>query len=206
MEWGATWSQNNVCVLIAVLIQYSLLSCFSWMSIEALHLYLLLIKVFNSYIKHYMVKLSLFGWGLPAVLVGGSLCVYGIKPFYGTTQIQLSDTNETKKLCWITDTRFLYGMNISYFSVTFLFNTCILVVVTHQIFKLRCLNVGGNKLPSCRNICTVLGLTILLGMTWGLAFFTTGYTNYPVLYLFCICNSLSGLFLFLWFYGKMKRN
>ncbi|KAF5905095.1 adhesion G protein-coupled receptor G3-like [Clarias magur] len=128
---------------------------------------------------------------LPAVLVGGSLCVYGIKPFYGTTQIQLSDTNETTKMCWITDARFLYGMNITYFSLTFLFNTCVLAAVTHQIFKLRCLNVKGSKLPSCRNVCTVLGLTLLLGTTWGLAFFTSGYTNYPVLYLFCICNSLS---------------
>ncbi|MCI4383162.1 hypothetical protein PGIGA_G00023090 [Pangasianodon gigas] len=63
IEWGATWSQDSVCVLIAVIIQYSLLSCFSWMAIEAIHLYLLLIKVFNTYIKHYMIKLSLFGWG-----------------------------------------------------------------------------------------------------------------------------------------------
>ncbi|MCJ8737384.1 hypothetical protein PDJAM_G00023250, partial [Pangasius djambal] len=87
IEWGATWSQDSVCVVIAVIIQYSLLSCFSWMAIEAIHLYLLLIKVFNTYIKHYMVKLSLFGWGVPAVLVGGSLCVFGSKPFYGLTSV-----------------------------------------------------------------------------------------------------------------------
>lgn len=94
--------------------------------------------------------------------------------------------------CWITDIRFLYGMNISYFSVTFLFNTCVLATVTHQIFKLRRLNHEGSKLPSCKDFCTVLGLTVLLGMTWGLAFFTSGYTNYPILYLFCICNTLQG--------------
>ncbi|KAI5101336.1 adhesion G-protein coupled receptor G5-like, partial [Silurus meridionalis] len=63
IEWGATWSQNSACVIIAVIIQYSLLACFSWMAIEALHLYLLLIKVFNIYIKHYLLKLSLIGWG-----------------------------------------------------------------------------------------------------------------------------------------------
>ncbi|XP_060742154.1 adhesion G protein-coupled receptor G3-like [Tachysurus vachellii] len=204
-EWGATWSQNSACVLIAVIIEYSLLSCFSWMAIEAIHLYFLLIKVFNTYIKHYMIKLSLFGWGMPALLVGGSLCAYGSTPFYGTTEITLSDTNEAMKICWITDIRFLYGINIGYFSIMFLFNTSILVAVTCQIYKRQCMNVSGSNLPSCKDICTVLGLTFLLGMTWGLAFFTSGHINYPVLYLFCICNTLQGLFLFLWFYATMKN-
>ncbi|XP_053490500.1 adhesion G protein-coupled receptor G3 isoform X2 [Ictalurus furcatus] len=206
IEWGATWSQKSACVLIAVIIQYSLLSCFSWMAIEAIHLYFLLIKVFNTHFKHYMVKLSLFGWGVPVVLVGGSLCVYGSKPFYGTTETKLSGTNETMQFCWITEPHFLYGMNITYFCLMFLFNTSILLAVTHQIFKMPCLDVQESKRPSYKDICTVLGLTVLLGMTWGLAFFTAGYTNYPILYLFCICNTLQGLFLFLWFYGTMKKN
>ncbi|KAF7703302.1 hypothetical protein HF521_022309 [Silurus meridionalis] len=206
IEWGATLFQGNVCVLIAVIIQYSLLACFSWMTIEALHLYLLLIKVFNTYIKHYLLKLSLFGWGVPAVLVGGSLCVFGRMPFYGRKELNLSNTNETTYFCWIINTQFLYGMNISYFSLTFLFNTCVLAVVAHQIFKLRCLNKKGRRLPSSKDMCTVLGLTLLLGMTWGLIFLSSGYTNYPILYLFCICNSLQGLFLFLWFCGTVKKN
>ncbi|GAA6102032.1 uncharacterized protein LOC113646696 isoform X1 [Tachysurus ichikawai] len=175
------------------------------MAIEAIHLYFLLIKVFNTYIKHYMIKLSLFGWGMPALLVGGSLCVYGKTPFYGTTEITLSDTNEAMKFCWITDIRFLYGMNITYFSIMFLFNMSILVAVICQICKLRHMNVRGSRFLSRKDICTVLGLTFLLGMTWGLAFLTSGYTNYTVLYLFCICNTLQGLFLFLWFYATMKK-
>ncbi|XP_058256207.1 adhesion G-protein coupled receptor G2-like isoform X2 [Hemibagrus wyckioides] len=206
IEWAATWPELIACIFIAVIIHYSLLSCFSWMAIEALHLYLLLIKVLNTYIKHYMIKLSLFGWGLPAVLVGGSLSVYGIIPFYGTSRIKLSNTNATVNFCWITDDRLLYGMNITYFSITFLFNTSILVAVTRQISKLRRMNVRGSNLPSCRDVCTVLGLTLLLGVTWSLAFFTSGYTNYPILYLFCIFNSLQGLFLFLWVCTTMKTN
>ncbi|KAM9461286.1 adhesion G-protein coupled receptor G2-like [Clarias gariepinus] len=207
-EWAATLPENSVCVLTAVIIQYSLLSCFSWMAIEALHLYCLLIKVFNTHIKRYMIKLSLFGWGMPAVLVGGSLCGFGIKPLYGKVNTTLSNTNGTSEsnFCWITDTHFLYGMNITYFSLTFLFNTFVLAIVTHQIFKLQCLNIGGSKLPSRKNICTVLGLTILLGMAWGFAFFTSGYTNYPVLYLFCIFNSFQGFFLFFWVCCTVKKN
>lgn len=62
-EWVATVKSDWVCVFVAALMHYSLLCCFTWMAIEALHLYLLLIKVFNTDYKHYLVKLSLAGWG-----------------------------------------------------------------------------------------------------------------------------------------------
>ncbi|XP_051755506.1 adhesion G protein-coupled receptor G3-like [Ctenopharyngodon idella] len=62
-EWAATLTEKKFCVFIAVMIHYSLLSCFTWMAVEALHLYLLLIRVFNIYVKYYMAKLSLIGWG-----------------------------------------------------------------------------------------------------------------------------------------------
>ena len=52
---------------------------------------------------------------------------------------------------------------------------------------------ASKKLPlSWNDILTVLGLTCLLGTTWGLAFLTSGYISYPVLYIFCILNSLQG--------------
>ncbi|RXN17633.1 adhesion G -coupled receptor G3-like protein [Labeo rohita] len=128
-EWAATWTVKEVCVFIAATIHYSLLCSFTWMAIEALHLYLLLIRVFNIYIKHYMVKLSLIGWG-------------------------------------------------------------ILITVSRQIFKLRKMGNRHNKMPVCKDLGTVLSLMCLLGTTWGLAFFSSGYTNYPILYLFCILNTM----------------
>ena len=33
------------------------------MAIEGYHLYILLVKVFNVYIRKYLLKLSLVGWG-----------------------------------------------------------------------------------------------------------------------------------------------
>ncbi|RXN17631.1 adhesion G -coupled receptor G3-like protein [Labeo rohita] len=130
-EWAATLTVKDVCVFMAVTIHYSLLCSFTWMAIEALHLYLLLIRVFNIYIRHYMVKLSLIGWG-------------------------------------------------------------ILITVSRQIFKLRHMGNRHDKMPVWKDAGTVMGLMCLLGTTWGLAFFSSGYTNYPILYLFCILNTMQG--------------
>lgn len=51
------------CQARAAVFHYFLLCTFTWMGLEAFHLYLLVIKVFNTYFGHYFLKLSLVGWG-----------------------------------------------------------------------------------------------------------------------------------------------
>ncbi|XP_058638638.1 adhesion G-protein coupled receptor G2 isoform X1 [Onychostoma macrolepis] len=197
-EWAATWTVEEVCVFIAVTIHYSLLCSFTWMAIEALHLYLLLAKVFNIYIKYYMVKLSLIGWGVPAVLVGSLMSVQQLThPFYGAKYVTLWNSNATNPVCWITEPLVLYGVNLSYFTIVFLFNTTVLITVSRQIFKLKKVDNKHKKIP-VKDASTVLGLMCLLGTSWGLVFLGSGYTSYPILYIFCISNTMQGFSIFLW--------
>ncbi|KAK2914296.1 hypothetical protein Q8A67_002695 [Cirrhinus molitorella] len=188
-EWAATWTAKEVCVFVAVTIHYSLLCSFTWMAVEALHLYLLLIRVFNIYIRHYMFKLSLVGWGVPAVIVGSLLSATDI---YGVNKMTLSNVNITNQICWIKKPLILYSVNIFYFSIIFLFNLGILITVSRQIFKLRHVGSRHEKMHVWKDTGTVLGLMCLLGTTWGLAFLSSGYTNYTILYLFCILNTTQG--------------
>ncbi|XP_070690323.1 adhesion G-protein coupled receptor G2-like [Pempheris klunzingeri] len=220
-EWGATVKLDWVCVLVAALMHYSLLCCFTWMAIEALHLYLLLIRVFNTFYRHYLIKLSLAGWGIPGVIVGVSLGLKDFKQFYGLTQMTMADTNQTNAICWITDDSFFYSLNLVYFTLIFIFNSGILVAVASRICKMKQAFRSNSKLgavtkgktwrdpqrfnDSCRGGLTVLGLTCLMGTTWGLAFLGSGYVNYPILYLFCILNSTQGFFIFLWICLSAKR-
>ncbi|KAK2853450.1 hypothetical protein Q5P01_006111 [Channa striata] len=220
-EWGATIEPDWVCVFVAALMHYSLLCSFTWMAIEALHLYLLLIKVFNTYYKHYLVKLSLAGWGIPGVIVAISLGMKDFKPFYGITQMTVADTNQTNAICWITDDSFFYSLNLVYFTLIFIFNSGILMAVASSICKIKQVYRGGLKqqtntagdswsIPerfgaTCRSSLTVLGLTCLMGTTWGLAFLGSGYVNYPILYLFCIFNSIQGFFIFLWICQSVRK-
>ncbi|XP_044060722.1 adhesion G-protein coupled receptor G5-like [Siniperca chuatsi] len=219
-EWGATVKPDWVCVFVAALMHYSLLCCFTWMAIEGLHLYLILIKVFNTYYKHYLVKLSLAGWGIPGVIVAVSLGVKDFKQFYGVTQMTMANTNQTNNICWITDDSFFYSLNLVYFTLIFIFNSGILMAVASSICKMK--QVFRNSKPgaeaqgktwrdperfgdSCRSGLTVLGITCLMGTTWGLAFLGSGYVNYPILYLFCILNSTQGFFVFLWICLSAKK-
>ena len=57
---------------IAFLLNYFWLSQLSWMIIEAVTMYLALVKVFGTYISRAMLKYSLVGWAVPLVfpLVG----------------------------------------------------------------------------------------------------------------------------------------
>lgn len=52
-----------ICQSLGLLLHYSLLATFTWTAIEGFHLYLLLVRVFNVYIKRYLLKLALIGWG-----------------------------------------------------------------------------------------------------------------------------------------------
>ncbi|XP_076147589.1 adhesion G-protein coupled receptor G6-like isoform X1 [Alosa pseudoharengus] len=80
--WAASLAPPGGCVYVAVMLHYSLLATFSWTAIEGFHLYLLLVRVFNIYVRRYLLKLGLLGWGVPAVVVSLVLIidrsVYGL--------------------------------------------------------------------------------------------------------------------------------
>ena len=54
---------GSACVALAATLHYALLSCLAWMAIEGFNLYLLLGRVYNIYIRRYVLKLCTVGWG-----------------------------------------------------------------------------------------------------------------------------------------------
>ncbi|XP_037835843.1 adhesion G-protein coupled receptor G2-like [Kryptolebias marmoratus] len=90
-EAVAAMSSTEFCFYMALGLHYSLLATFSWMALEGLHLYLLLVKVFNIYIRRYLLKLSVVGWGVPAVIV--SVVVIIDTDYYGHAPLDVSKPN-----------------------------------------------------------------------------------------------------------------
>ncbi|XP_014911620.1 adhesion G-protein coupled receptor G2-like [Poecilia latipinna] len=199
---AAASSSTALCRYVALLLHYSLLASFTWMGLEGFHLYLLLVKVFNVYVRRYLLKLSVVGWGLPAVIV--SVVVIINKDTYGRTSVDLSNTTE---VCYITDDNVKMVTTVGMFILVFIFNVIMLGVVIkwfmglyfHKQRRQSERNAAKNK------ICTLLVLIVLLGLTWGLIFFSLGQVNTPVLYIFCIVNCLQGFFIFFYFVLTLKN-
>ncbi|XP_036297134.1 adhesion G-protein coupled receptor G5 [Pipistrellus kuhlii] len=196
------------CVALGAVLHFALLSCLTWMAIEGYNLYLLLGRVYNIYIRRYVLKLCAVGWGVPASLVLLLLAINSSA--YGRHVIPLSHGPGTgagvqnTSMCWVRSPWAHRVLVVGYGALTTLFN---LAVLAWALWTLRRLRARGEVpgRPACRDTLTVLGLTVLLGTTWALAFLSFGVFLLPQLFLFTIFNSLYGFFLFLWFCSQRCR-
>ncbi|XP_074472753.1 adhesion G-protein coupled receptor G6 isoform X19 [Sebastes fasciatus] len=200
--WLASLKTQWVCLSVAIFLHYFLLTSFTWMGLESIHMYIALVKVFNTYIRRYILKFCIVGWGLPAVLVG--IVVAVDKNSYGLQEYGKGDGSS--EFCWIQNSVVFYITCVVYFCLVFLLNVAMFIVVMLQI-------CGRNGKRSnrtlreevLRNLRSVISLTFLLGMTWGFALFAWGPVSLAFMYLFAIFNSLQGLFIFI-FHCAMKEN
>ncbi|XP_036441845.1 adhesion G-protein coupled receptor G2-like [Colossoma macropomum] len=186
---------RTACIYVAVLLHYSLLATFTWTAIEGFHLYLLLLRVFNIYIRRYLLKLSLVGWGVPAVVV---ILIFIIDKYVYLNVGISSGKSSNIQGCYISNEVVKNVTILGFFCVIFAFNLGMLVAVVRTLFFKRPLYPGQQQKRRAKDICTILGITCLLGITWGLIFFSFGQLSTVGLYFFCIFNSLQGLFIFIW--------
>ncbi|KAM9551835.1 adhesion G-protein coupled receptor G6-like isoform 8-T8 [Salvelinus alpinus] len=203
--WLASFEMEGLCVAVAVFLHFFLLTSFTWMGLESIHMYIALVKVFNTYIRRYILKFCIVGWGLPAAIVATVVAID--KNSYGKMEYGKGETGQgSSEFCWIRSQVVFYVTCVGYFSVIFLLNVAMFIVVMIQI-------CGRNGKRSnrtlreevLRNLRSVISLTFLLGMTWGFAFFAWGPVNLAFMYLFSIFNSLQGLFIFI-FHCALKEN
>lgn len=61
--WLASLETDWLCLSVAIFLHYFLLTSFTWMGLESIHMYIALVKVFNTYIRRYILKFCIVGWG-----------------------------------------------------------------------------------------------------------------------------------------------
>ncbi|XP_018775562.1 adhesion G-protein coupled receptor G6 isoform X3 [Serinus canaria] len=207
--WIASFDIDGLCIAVAALLHFFLLATFTWMGLEAVHMYIALVKVFNTYIRRYILKFCIIGWGLPALVIAIVLAsantnashIYG-KQLYGRD----ANGQGGDDFCWIKNEVVFYVTCAGYFGIMFLMNVAMFIVVMVQICGRNGKRTNRSlKEEILRNLRSVVSLTFLLGMTWGFAFFAWGPLTLAFLYLFSIFNSLQGLFIFV-FHCAMKEN
>ncbi|XP_053869144.1 uncharacterized protein LOC128828471, partial [Malaclemys terrapin pileata] len=183
-------SSQMACAVIAGLLHYLFLACFSWMLLEGLHLFLTVrnLKVVNytsasRFKKRFMYP---FGYGFPALVVAISAAVN-------------PDGYGTSKHCWLSPER---G-----FRWSFLGPVCAIILINITFFvltlwilrnSLSSLNADVSTLRDHRLLTfKAIAQLFILGCTWSLGLLQVGPAATVMAYLFTIVNSLQGAFIFL---------
>ncbi|XP_058268116.1 adhesion G-protein coupled receptor G2 isoform X1 [Hemibagrus wyckioides] len=194
----------GLCISTAFFLHYFLLASFSWMAMEAVHMYIALVKVFNTYVSRFMVKLGLAGWGIPLIVV---IIVIAIdKNNYGLVSYGKFEDGTSDQFCWLKNEIAFYVAVVAYFCIVFVLNLSMFIVVMVQLCRIKRQNPHNLQHRSIlQDLRSVAGLTVLLGLTWGFAFFAWDAVNLPFMYLFAIFNSLQGFFIFV-FHCAVKEN
>ncbi|KAF5892638.1 adhesion G-protein coupled receptor G6 isoform X14, partial [Clarias magur] len=60
--WLASYDMQGLCMAVAAFLHFFLLTSFTWMGLESIHMYIALVKVFNTYIRRYILKFCIVGW------------------------------------------------------------------------------------------------------------------------------------------------
>ncbi|XP_037830093.1 adhesion G protein-coupled receptor L2 isoform X10 [Kryptolebias marmoratus] len=197
------------CAIIAGILHFFFLASFSWMCLEGVQLYLMLVEVFESEYsrkKYYYVS----GYLFPAIVVGVSAAIdYGS---YGT-----------KKACWLSvDNHFIWSF-IGPVTFIIMLNLIFLVITMYKMVKhSTTLKPDSSRLENINNyrVCDgyyntdlpgyednkhfikswVMGafaLLCLLGLTWSFGLFFISEASIVMAYLFTIFNTFQGMFIFI---------
>ncbi|XP_042624196.1 adhesion G-protein coupled receptor G2-like [Cyprinus carpio] len=189
-ESVANTGDNAACVFIALLLHYSMLASFTWFFIQALHMYLWVIRQ-NVSITNYVRKITVLGWAFPTPIV---ITIASVGE-YKTLILNSS------RMCWITNHYIHYIVNIGYYAVVFVFTTGIFIMIVTKVLQARNIKATEDKRKTFRKqLMMVLSLFLLFGLTWSVAFFSYGPMRIPSYYIFTVLNSSQGFFLFLYYY------
>ncbi|XP_034232173.1 adhesion G-protein coupled receptor G6-like isoform X2 [Thrips palmi] len=153
------------CVAVAVLVHVSLLASFSWMFIEGLLLYQILVTVFKTADTKFILKRLVFGWGVPILFVAVNGAV---RPnYYLDTHPDycvVSGANELQHmLATIAPCGLVMLANLAIFV-----RVCVVLLRQRQLPGVR-QDADDRPKVSWAQVRGVIGVAFLLGVTWPLS-------------------------------------
>uniref|UniRef100_A0A3Q2ZWK1 Adhesion G protein-coupled receptor L2-like n=1 Tax=Kryptolebias marmoratus TaxID=37003 RepID=A0A3Q2ZWK1_KRYMA len=174
-----------VCSIIAGVLHFCFLAAFTWMCLEGVQLYLMLVEVFESEFsrrKYYYLA----GYLVPAVVVGVSAAIDYMS--YGT-----------QRACWLrVDNHFIWSF-IGPVTLIIVVNVIFLVVTMYKMVKhSTSMKPDSSRLGGIRSwVLGAFALLCLSGLTWSFGLFFLNESSIVMAYLFTIFNTLQGMFIFI---------
>ncbi|XP_073767208.1 adhesion G-protein coupled receptor D1 isoform X2 [Danio rerio] len=173
------------CKIMAVLLHFFFLCAFSWMLVEGLHLYSMVIKVFGSEGSKHFYYYAI-GWGCPLVI-----CVVSM-----TSSLHSYGEDDN---CWLSLKNGAIWAFVAPALFVILVNIGILVAVTRIISRISAENykVHGDANSVKLTTKAVAVLLPILGISWVFGVLAVNDHSLLFQYMFAVFNSLQGFFIFL---------
>uniref|UniRef100_A0A671YRF2 Adhesion G protein-coupled receptor L1 n=1 Tax=Sparus aurata TaxID=8175 RepID=A0A671YRF2_SPAAU len=181
------------CPIFAGLLHFFFLAAFSWMCLEGVQLYLMLVEVFESEYsrkKYYY----LCGYCFPALVVGISAAIdyrsYG-----------------TKKACWLRVDNYFIWSFIGPVSFVIMLNLIFLMITLHKMVRnSSALKPDSSRLDNIKSWALgAIALLFLLGLTWAFGLLFINENTVIMAYLFTTFNAFQGMFIFIFHCALQKK-
>ncbi|KAK3509931.1 hypothetical protein QTP70_023757, partial [Hemibagrus guttatus] len=185
---------HGPCTAFAVLLHYFLLATFTWSSLYATHIFLL-IKNTISGPPRYFTSLSLVvGWGLPAAVVGISLGI--------TYRIENPLNYRQEALCWLAagDQQnsfdvmkpMLWGFLLPV-AIMLLLNIAVLLYFSYTTCRTNPHLNSSQVTPLRHKMLGCVSMAVVLGVSWIIGYFLlleqNPYMKDILSVAFCLCNT-----------------
>ncbi|XP_034020801.1 adhesion G protein-coupled receptor L3-like isoform X4 [Thalassophryne amazonica] len=185
--------QPIACAVFAALLHFFFLAAFTWMFLEGVQLYIMLVEVFES--EHSRRRyFYLVGYGVPALIVAISAAVDYRS--YGTDRV-----------CWLRlDTYFIWSF-IGPATLIIMLNVIFLGIALYKMFHhTAILKPDSGCLDNIKSwVIGAIALLCLLGLTWAFGLMYVNESTVVMAYLFTIFNSLQGMFIFIFHCVLQKK-
>lgn len=187
---------NIPCLLVGVLLHYSVLASFCWMLVAAALSYLRLVIVFRRGSSHKLLKSSAFSWGLPCAIVGILLSVDHHSYAGRFEEEHLSGT-----FCYPSGLGLWLAVYVPV-AVMLLGNWTLFGLIVRSVFASKSVQKHGDSKDALRCVYVSCLLAFLFGLPW-----TFGLLAHNIVsaYVFTLTATFQGFILFLFFVLGNKK-
>ncbi|EGW05892.1 putative G-protein coupled receptor 128 [Cricetulus griseus] len=203
---------NPSCTVIAALLHYFLLVTFTWNGLNATQLYFLLIRTMKPLPHHFILVISLVGWGVPAIVVGVTVgAVYAQSGNKSNWELDYRQ----EEICWLAIPKsdnfvkspFLWSFIVPV-TIILISNIAIFIIITVKVLWKNNQNLTSTKkVSSLKKILSTLSIAVVFGVTWILAYamlINNDDVRIVFSYIFCLFNTTQGLQIFILYTVRTK--
>nr|XP_012332324.1 adhesion G-protein coupled receptor G7 [Aotus nancymaae] len=203
---------NPTCTAIAALLHYFLLVTFTWNALSAAQLYFLLIRTMKPLPRHFILFISLIGWGAPAIVVAITV---GVVYSQNAKNPQWELEYRQEEICWLaipesTDvikSPLLWSFIVPV-AIILISNVVIFIIISIKVLWKNNQNLTSTKkVSSTKKTVSTLSVAVVFGITWILAYLMlVNDDNIRIVfsYVFCLFNTTQGLQIFFLYTVRTK--